>query len=427
MARGILISFMLPSAGAPPHFSPPNDQLSRYAFGFAFVSAAAGMVSIAVSHFCLGIALVLLVFSKTKLSAPPIVWPFAGFLMWTVLSAAASGDTAAALPQFKKFFVFAVLIVVFSLFRTMDQARRLSEAWFACAVVAALWSIIQFVQKWIAARTAETDFLTFYTPDRITGFYSHWMTFSQALLLVFLLLISYLLFSPGGRRGGSAVWWGCAVVCSVSLVLSMTRSVWIALVVTGSYLCWHWRRKLLLAIPVVIAGILVIAPGVVRQRLESIVDPDQPRLVMWPTGVRMIEAHPWFGVGPEQVGPRFREFLPEGIETLPPAYYGHLHNIYVHYAAERGVPAVLFLLWFFAQLLWDHAKALRLLAPSGRSEHRFLLHGAVACTVGVMIVGCFDVTLGDSEVLGIYLAIVALGYRAIESVRLPVSQGPATP
>lgn len=141
----------------------------------------------------------------------------------------------------------------------------------------------------------------------------------------------------------------------------------------------------------------------------------------------MIEAHPWFGVGPEQVGPRFREFLPEGIETLPPAYYGHLHNIYVHYAAERGVPAVLFLLWFFAQLLWDHAKALRLLAPSGRSEHRFLLHGAVACTVGVMIVGCFDVTLGDSEVLGIYLAIVALGYRAIESVRLPVSQGPATP
>lgn len=417
---------MPPSAGAPPHSIPPNDPLSRYAFGFAFVSAAAGMVSIAVSHFCLGIALVLLLFSKTKLRVPPVVWPFGAFLAWTVLSAAFSGDAAAALPQFKKFFVFAVLIVVFSLFRTMDQARRLSEAWFACAVVAALWSVVQFIQKWIAAQAASADFLTFYTPDRITGFFSHWMTFSQALLLVFLLLVSYLLFSASGRRGGRAVWIGCAAMCAVALALSMTRSVWIALVVTGSYLCWHWRRKLLLAIPVAIAGVFLIAPGAVRQRLESSVDPNQPRLVMWPTGVRMIEAHPWFGVGPEQVGPRFREFLPAGVETLPPAYYGHLHNIYIHYAAERGIPATVFLLWFFAQLLWDHAKALRLLARSGRGDQRFLLHSTVACTIGVMVVGCFDVTLGDSEVLGIYLAMVALGYLAVERVTLSTTREPAT-
>jgi O-antigen ligase len=410
---------MPPSAGAQPHSILPNDPISRYAFGFAFVAMAAAMVSIAVSHFCLGIALVLLVFSKTRLRAPAAVWPFAGFLAWTVVSAAVSGDAAAAFPQFKKFFVFAVLIVVFSLFRTMDQARRLSEAWFACALAAALWSVVQFVQKWAAARAASVDFLTFYTPDRITGFFSHWMTFSQALLLIFLLLVSYLLFSESGRRGGRGVWLGCAVVCAVALGLSMTRSVWIALVVTGSYLCWHWRRKLLLALPVLIVMAFVTSPGAIRQRLDSIVHPDasEPRLIMWPTGLRMIEAHPWFGVGPEQVGPRFREFLPAGVETIPDGYYGHLHNIYIHYAAERGAPAVLFLLWFFAQLLWDHAKALRRLPPLGSSDRRFLLHGAVACTLGVMVVGCFDLTLGDSEVLGIYLAIVALGYRAVESTK----------
>jgi O-antigen ligase len=417
---------MPPSAGPPPQSFPPNDPISRYAFGFAFVSAAAGMVSIAVSHLCLGIALVLLVFSKTRLSFPPAVWPFAGFLAWTVASVAVSGDAAAALPQLKKFFVFAVLIVVFSLFRTIDQARRLSEAWFACAVVAALWSVVQFAQKWMAARAASADFLPFYTPDRITGFFSHWMTFSQALLLVSLLLASYLLFSASGRRGGSGVWIGCAVAFAAALALSMTRSVWIALAVTGGYLCWHWHRKLLLAAPLLIVIVLISAPGAVRERLESAADPDQPRLVMWPTGLRMIEAHPWFGVGPEQVGPRFREFLPVGIETLPPAYYGHLHNIYIHYAAERGIPATLFLLWFFAQLLWDHSKALRLLPRSGRSDQRFLLHGTVACTIGVMVVGCFDVTLGDSEVLGIYLAIVALGYRAAQSVGLSTGQRPAT-
>jgi hypothetical protein len=40
-----------------------------------------------------------------------------------------------------------------------------------------------------------------------------------------------------------------------------------------------------------------------------------------------------------------------------------------------------------------------------------------------MVVGCFDVTLGDSEVLGIYLAVVALGYRAVAMDREPAAAG----
>jgi O-antigen ligase len=407
------------SAGAQAIAALPNDPLGRYAYGFAFVSAAAAMVSIAVSHACLAAALVLLIFSKTRVRLPPIVWPFVAFLAWTVLSAAVSGDPAAALPQFKKFFVFAVFIVVFSLFRTIDQARRLAEAWFACAAVAALWSTVQFVEKWMAARAAGIEFRAAYDNDRITGFFGHWMTFSQALLLLFLLLASYLFFSESGRRAGRGVWIGCCLVCGAALGLSFTRSVWIALPVAGGYLLWHRRRKLLLAIPVVLAVAFVAGPGAVRQRLESIVNPSagQSRLIMWRTGARMIQAHPWFGVGPERVGPHFREFLPADVEVLPDAYYAHLHNIYVHYAAERGIPAVLFLLWFFSQTLWDHARALRRLPASSRDDQRFLLHAAVAGTLAVMIVGCFDVTLGDSEVLGIYLALVALGYRAIQTGR----------
>jgi putative inorganic carbon (hco3(-)) transporter len=139
----------------------------------------------------------------------------------------------------------------------------------------------------------------------------------------------------------------------------------------------------------------------------------------------MIEAHPWFGVGPERVGPLFRQFLPADVETLPDAYYGHLHSIYVHYAAERGLPAVLFLLWFFGQTLWDHTRALRRLPSSRRDDRRFLLHAVIAATVAVMVVGCTDVTLGDSEVLGIYLALVALGYRVVEIGRLQANAGTA--
>ena len=136
---------------------------------------------------------------------------------------------------------------------------------------------------------------------------------------------------------------------------------------------------------------------------------------MWETGLNMIQAYPWLGVGPERVGPRFEEFMPELEGERADAYYGHLHNIYIHYAAERGLPAALALIWFLVSVIYDCRKSLKHL-PRGRSFDRFLLHATSAATLGVMVVGCFDVTLGDSEILAFYLAIVALGYGAVSRI-----------
>ncbi len=77
-------------------------------------------------------------------------------------------------------------------------------------------------------------------------------------------------------------------------------------------------------------------------------------------GWQMIKAHPLLGVGPEQVGPEHLEYLPPGTRLpLPSGYYGHLHNIYIHYAAERGVPAMLALMWLIGRALLDFVRALR--------------------------------------------------------------------
>ncbi len=395
----------------------PNDPLSRYAFGFAFIASAAGLVSIALSHACLAVALVLLLASKTRLRLPPIAWPLGGFLGLTVLSALASDNPAAAFPQLKKFFVFTILVVIFSLFPRVEQAQRLMEAWFVLTLAAAVVSLVQFGHKLAAAQAAHEDFLTAYAPNRITGFFSHWMTFSQTGLLVFLVLAGYLLFSRSAQGSGRAVWFACGVVFGASLVLSFTRSVWLALLVAGGYLVWNWNKKWLLAVPLLLALVFVAAPGAGRRRLESMVSPDanSARLIMWRTGWRMIQAHPALGLGPERVGPRFREFLPADVAELPNAYYGHLHNMYIHYAAERGLPAAAMLVWLLGHVLWDHRRALRKL-PEGPSDRRFLLHAVVAATLGIAVVGCFDLTLGDSEILAAFLALVALGYRTVESL-----------
>jgi O-antigen ligase len=140
------------------------------------------------------------------------------------------------------------------------------------------------------------------------------------------------------------------------------------------------------------------------------VDSNQHRIVCWRTGWQMIKAHPWFGVGPEQVGVQFDSYVPSDIpRPLPTGWYGHTHNIYIQYAAERGVPTMLFLVWLLVKILFDFLRAVRRLPP-GPGEARFLLHGGIAVVIAIMLAGIFEMNLGDSEVLTLFLAAVACCY-----------------
>jgi putative inorganic carbon (hco3(-)) transporter len=98
---------------------------------------------------------------------------------------------------------------------------------------------------------------------------------------------------------------------------------------------------------------------------------------------------------------------------LPVGYYGHLHNIYLQYAAERGVPVLLIFLWMIAKILWDFSRALRRNPAS--PEARFVLQGAIAIVIAILAEGFAEYNLGDSEVLTLFLAVVAFGYLAVET------------
>ena len=334
-------------------------------------------------------------------------------MAWTVASTAGSSDPSAAGPQLKKFFVFLMVPVVFSAFRTVDNSRRIAEAWFVVVSIAVSVAVVQFVRSVVSIAASGEDFDVTYMSDRITGFFSHWMTFSQAGLVVLVTLLSYLLFAK--RRPGFGAWWAAAVLIFVGLTLSYTRSVWLAMGVAAVYFVAVCRPRALLLAPVVLAAAFFLAPESIQQRVLSInTESNQARIIMWRTGLRMIEAHPILGVGPMQVGSRFSEFQPEDVTELPPAYYEHLHNVYIHYAAERGIPATLIVLWLFAKIIWDLTQALRR-RPRLRDDRRFLLHAGISGTLAIMVVSCFDVSLGDSEVLGAYLGLVSIAYNGVDS------------
>ena len=187
-----------------------------------------------------------------------------------------------------------------------------------------------------------------------------------------------------------------------------------------------------LLVPAAILLVFVVSPPVIRERFTSIVRPqkvdsNQFRMVTWRTGIRMIEAHPWLGLGPEGVKYHFQEWVPPDVpRPLPEGWYGHLHNIYLQYAAERGIPTMLIMMWMLFQILFDFWKGLRALPP-GRNDRRFLLHGGIAMVLATMAEGFFEYNLGDSEVLTMFLVVVACGYVALENDIAPGTEARALP
>lgn len=368
----------------------------------------------------MGVAIAALLVSRSRVRVPRVWLPLSLFLALTLVSLFASGDPAAGFPQVKKLFVYLMLPLLFTVLRNTREARNLLLVWVASAGVESLIGIVQFFLKWREARDLDTDFYTYYLNGRITGTMGHWMTFSGEEMLVMVILIAFLLFGRWQRKwalvGLSAA--GCGM--AAALLLSDTRSVWIATFAAALFLTFAFRKWLVLVVPVVALIGFVVAPDPVKERVVSIVHPqngvdsNEFRVIVWRTGLNIIAAHPILGLGPEMVHKHFNDWLPKDIALpLPPGYYGHLHSIYIHYAAERGLPAMLMLLWMLGLILYDAIRALRRL-PRGRSDTCFLLMAAVACVLAILIEGAFELNLGDSEVLTMFLVITACSYLAVE-------------
>jgi len=405
----------------------PSPFLKRLPVFLASASAIAILLSIAVSQILMALALTALLLSGLPLRWPRIAIPLALFLGWTLLALAFSPDPGFGIPSVRKMVVYLMLLIVYSSIRRVSEAKWLMLIWIAVGSITAARGLSQFAADVAGAHAAHENFYNFYIADRIRGFMSHWMTFSGQEMFVLLIAAAFLLFAPKTTK-----WFWLAVPCllaiGIALLLSDTRSVWIAAFAAAFYLLWEWKRWAALALPVAM-GILILIPGPIHDRALSLTHPhgdtdsNQHRKIVWWTGWQMIKAHPLLGVGPEEIRKKsvFDAYLPADIHyPLPSGNYQHLHSIYIHYAAECGVPAALFLTGAFVLALVDFRRGLRALPP-GRSDRRFLLQAAIACIIGTMIGGIAEKNLGDTEVLTMFLVVGCLSNTARDTITRPAS------
>ncbi len=385
------------------------------------------MVSVPASEIGLALAVGFLLLSGLPLRWPRIAIPLGLFLGWTLLSLAFSPDPAGGMTQVNKMIVFLTLLTFFSAVRSRSEIKILFLAWATLGSYTAGLGLFQFAKKWHAAQALHRDFYHYYLDSRITGFQDHWMTFSGQELYVLLMLAAFLLFGSSIRKT-IWIWLPCLVVIGTALILSFTRGSIAAAVVALAWLLWDWKPKSLLAFPVLLLLVFLAGPASLRTRVNSLFHPEDKidsnthRKIVWRTGWEMVKAHPLLGVGPEEISkPKvFFAYLPKDIPLpLPPGYYQHLHSIYVHYAAERGLPAAVFLTGALLMALFDFRRALKTLPP-GRSDRRFILQFASATVVGTMIIGAVDLNLGLTAELTMFLVVMCLGYRAAAAPDEPI-------
>ena len=348
------------------------------------LSIAVSSVFLTVS---LGLWIAILMSHGERLELPDIFWPLLAYAGFTLVSVAASLDPITSLTDSKELLLFLVVPLVYRLGRGRS-AHTIASIIISVGAVTAVMGIVQY-------GILEFDSLG----QRPLGSMGHYMTYSGLLMLVIGLATARLLFGTSGR-----LWAGLVLpTLVVALVLTLTRSAWVGTCVGIGLLFVIRDRRLIAAVPVIAIIFFGLAPQTVIDRAYSAFDLQDPtnrdRFAMARAGARMIRDYPLTGVGPDMVQEVYPAYKDAGgVNEVNP----HLHNVPLHIAAERGLPAVAVWSWFIVTATRKLSLCLK------DSKSKALAAGGLAALISMLAAGMFEYNFGDSEFLMLLLVLLTL-------------------
>jgi O-antigen ligase len=341
---------------------------------------------------------------------PPFFWPIQLFVLATILSFLLSPDPHAGFSVIKKLPLYFLCFLVIRFF-DWDWTKRTFMTLFALGSVAGIVAAVQFIIKWEhfqrTGNPADNPTLVF----RVQGFMGHWMTFSGQQVLIMSALLAFLACYPLRKRWA---WSVATLAIASSILLSFTRSVWLATVAVFLLVVIKSRKTILWAIPLGLLLLALVFPHAVQERLQSFLDKgfssNQGRVEMARAGWEMFKAHPWFGVGPQMVQGEFEAILQKEGWVNPPFYTGHLHNNLIQIAVERGVFALLAFVWLIVELVVRFWRGSRIGAFPG--EVRAVYLAGLLATIALVVAGLFEYNFVHSPVTILFLFLISAPYAA---------------
>jgi O-antigen ligase len=431
--------------------------LERVRLGLLAALAATVSVSIFASQVLLAVSLVVLAVRllrrRAVLPRTPLDGPLLALVVWTLLAASFAALPAVAHEESKKLLLFSLFyLAVEGCAPAEDRERVLAAALTGGLALAALMLMQRYGLGYSGLR------------HRPPGFLGHYMSASGVTMAILLLAVARLATGPRERPRAQAFWLPLAVLLAVGAVAlaaahghgTLATRLFVAALAASAFALALSRRPLvratqaalpLLVVPVaswalliaktrsawlgaaaglatlaalallrvpryvwaaaaVGGALLLVSPGGIRSRLTLVDESSRDRYYMWQAGIDMVLERPVFGQGPgmvEVVYPRFR--WPEAPNPLQP----HLHNNLMQIAAERGLPGLVFFLWWVAVAFLAALREAQHAAAAGDGRG-WAAAGALAALTGVFLAGLFEYNLGDSEVLMLVLLLTAVPF-----------------
>jgi putative inorganic carbon (hco3(-)) transporter len=406
----------------------PHDSLACCASVSFSACVFTLLISVAATQLFLALASLFyfayLLARKPVVGFPPVKLPLALFCIWTVVATISAANPAAGGFEIRKLSLFLFLPLTVNLVVSTRHLRFLLQGMFLESALDGMVGTVQFIRQYHAVRRMYPHRIYAHmTVLRIHGFMGHWMNFGGQQMLMFGMLLAFLLLSAPGRGVKSAraaagsgtarmrLWWIVLGMVALSIVLNLTRGIWLGCFVAGIYLVARRRTRWLGALPVLLAILAIAGPQLMRRRMESVLHPSQDRslairLQMWRVGWRMIEKHPLVGVGPDNIFEEYDAYLPPHMVPIV-GYHEHLHNDYIQLAAERGLPCLAAWLWFMIALALGSLRA-----AQGAPDQRWVAHGALAGWLAMMVEGCFEFNFGTSPVLMVFLFVISTPFAS---------------
>jgi len=278
-------------------------------------------------------------------------------------------------------------ICIVYLFATLTRTeRRLKEFVYLFILSATLMSVYGLIESGMGV-------------ERITATQSTPLTFSGILVIAFSVGFSFFAFGAG-RKERILLGPQLAVIFA-ALVLSHTRSSWIA-VFCAVLLIGILRSKWLIIGLFLLAGAAYfMLPGSLGSRAKSVFNPYEPsnymRIILLKSSPQVIKDHPITGVGLVDLLPIYDKYVyPHVPEELRYERLGHFHNNLVQVAVQTGILGLtifVFLMFNIVRSEWEGYRAV------GDRFLKCISLGNLAAFAGFFINGMFEYNFGDSEVI----------------------------
>jgi O-antigen ligase len=427
--------------------------LERAQLALLAALAATACVSIFASETLLALSFVLLivrlVLRRTVFVATIADTPLAAFVVWSALSASFAADPARSHEDAKKLLLFALFYVAVEVLARHASRERLLASLLLGGLALAALSVAQY--HWLGFDRLDR---------RPHGFLGHYMSAAGVTMVAFLLAAVRLALGPRPRARLRDSWLVVLVLMAVAavvvadtagrgllgtrlfvagltalamvvalassprlraatavlpaavlplaawaLVVSQTRSAWFGVCCGLATVALVRAPRLLGVLAVVVVALLLLRPGPLGERLTVTDASSVDRYYMWQAGLDMLADRPVFGVGPGMVlavYPRYR--WPEAPNPNAP----HLHNNLLQIAVERGVPGLVFFLWWAGAVLLAAVRETRRRHDDPAS--RCAAVATLAVLAAILAAGFFEYNLGDSEVLLLVLLMTAIPF-----------------